>query len=80
MGAHSRRSDPDAGGLITDQLRDAIEVSGESYYALAQRTGVSRQQISRFMAGERDLRFAEAAKLCVALELHLSSVRRHRKL
>ena len=56
---------------IVEQLRRAISKSGESYYALAQRTGVDAVQISRFMAGERDLRLASAAKLAAGLGMEL---------
>ena len=62
---------------VDEQLRRAIAKNcpmsgaGESYYALAKRAGVSGEQISRYMAGERDLRFATAAKLADALGLEL---------
>jgi len=64
-------------GSIVEQLRRAISRqcpmsgTGESYYSLAQRSGVSGEQISRFMAGERDLRLESAAKLAEALGLDL---------
>jgi len=56
---------------IVEQLRRAILKSDESYYALAQRTGVDAVQISRFVNGERDLRFETAAKLAAGLGLDL---------
>lgn len=56
---------------IVEQLRRAILKSGESYYALAQRTGVDAVVISRFAAGERDLRLETAAKLAAGLGMEL---------
>ena len=56
---------------ISDQLRRAISKSGETYYALAQRTGVDAVVISRFVNGERDLRLETAAKLAAGLGLEL---------
>ncbi len=36
---------------VSDQLRRAIEASGESRYAIAQATGVNQSTLSRFMHG-----------------------------
>lgn len=56
---------------LVEQLRRAISNSGESYYALAKRSGVDAVVISRFVAGERDLRLETAAKLADAMGLVL---------
>ena len=37
---------------ISDQLRRAIEQSGQSRYAIWKATGVAQSTLSRFMAGE----------------------------
>jgi len=58
---------------INDQLRKAIEKDGESFYALAKRSGVNAVVISRFACGERDLRLETAAKLAAALGLELTA-------
>lgn len=56
---------------INEQLRKAIEKSGESFYALAKRSGVNAVVISRFASKERDLRLETAAKIAAALGLTL---------
>ncbi len=40
---------------ISDQLRDAIERSGLSWYAIAGETGIDKATIGRFMKGTHDL-------------------------
>jgi transcriptional regulator with XRE-family HTH domain len=51
---------------IVDELRQAIQQSGQSQYALAKSVGVDQSVISRFMAGQRDVTLATAAKLAVS--------------
>jgi transcriptional regulator with XRE-family HTH domain len=58
-------------GLV-EQLRQAIRNSGESLNHLGQRSGVSRDRLSRFLRGERDLTLTAAEKLCFALGLRLA--------
>src|SRR5262245_49183888 len=57
-------------GVVT-QLRQYIRGSGESLASLARRCGVGPDRLSRFMRGERDLTFAAAEKVCLALGLRL---------
>jgi ribosome-binding protein aMBF1 (putative translation factor) len=64
---------------ICDQLRRAISKSGETYYALAQRSGVDAVVISRFVNSERDLRLETAEKLAAALGLELHERKRSAK-
>lgn len=64
---------------MDEQLRRAICNSGETYYALAKRTGVDAVVISRFVAGERSLRLDTAAKLAEALDLELRPRKRTAK-
>ena len=40
---------------ILDDIREAIETSGESRYAIAKATGLSQTTLSRFVNGERGL-------------------------
>jgi transcriptional regulator with XRE-family HTH domain len=56
---------------LAGDLRQAINESGISMYKLAQDTGVSRSQLSRFMREERDLSLGVANKLCEVLGLRL---------
>ena len=64
---------------ISEQLRRAILKTGESYYALAHRTGVDAVVISRFVNDERDLRLETAAKLAAGLGLELLQGKRAAK-
>jgi len=61
---------------IATELRKAIKSSGETYYRLAQESGVAQEQISRFVRGERDLRLETAGKLAAALDLRLTQSER----
>ena len=56
---------------ITDQLKKAIRESELSKWKLAQVAKVDQGVISRFMAGERDLKLETAAKIVAALEMEL---------
>jgi plasmid maintenance system antidote protein VapI len=58
------------GGLV-ETLREAIRRSGRTHYELAQASGITPAQLDRFVAGERDLKLATAAKVTDALELEL---------
>lgn len=64
---------------LTTTLQNAIRKSGLSLYALAKLSGVSKGQLSRFMAGERDIRLTNAGKLCKALGLQLKPTRSKNK-
>jgi len=57
---------------ISDPLRQAIRDSGISQYELAEKTGVSRSTIIRFLTGQRDLYLDSADKLASFLGLRLS--------
>ena len=59
---------------IDTTLRAAIERSGLTVYALSTLAGVTSQQVSRFVKGERDLTLSTASKLAEALGLELVSV------
>ena len=56
---------------LAEQLRRAIAESGLSAEALARALGVGARPIQRFLARERDLRLATAAKVASALGLRL---------
>jgi transcriptional regulator with XRE-family HTH domain len=56
---------------ITDTLREAIERSGLSTKALADRSGVSRPSVIKFRRGECSLRLDMVDKLAAVLNLEL---------
>jgi transcriptional regulator with XRE-family HTH domain len=60
--------------MIDDQLRQAMKASGHSFYALALAAGVRPEMLTRFAAGERDIRLATAAKVAKVLGLSLKAM------
>ena len=50
-------------------LRETIQQSEKSRYAIAKETGVSAGVLSRFVSGERSITIDTADKLCHALGL-----------
>lgn len=61
-----------AAKTLSEQLREAIQASGISGYALAQATGISTGVLSRFINRERDIRMETADKIAKHLEVSLS--------
>ena len=61
-----------ASGRLSQALRDALRTSDKSMYQIAQAAGVSQIVVSRFLAGQRDIRMATADKLAEALGLKLA--------
>tara|TARA_R100000149_G_C5850727_1_gene119509 strand:- start:30 stop:218 length:189 start_codon:yes stop_codon:yes gene_type:complete len=57
--------------MISDQLKTAIKQSEMSNWKLAQVAKIDQGVISRFMAGDRDLRLETAAKIANALGMEL---------
>ncbi len=55
---------------LADRLRDAINKSDETRYAIAKGAEIEQSVLSRFMAGD-DIRLATADKLCEYLGLTL---------
>lgn len=56
---------------LTTVLRKAIRDSGMSMYAICKQSGIDKGQLSRFMAGTRDLQLTTAEELCKLLGLKL---------
>jgi plasmid maintenance system antidote protein VapI len=56
---------------LTAELTRAIEASGLTHYRLGAEAGVAPEVIGRFVARERDIRLATAARLADALGLVL---------
>lgn len=63
---------------LSDQLREAIEVSGYSRYAIWQATGVDQAVLSRFMARKSGLSLESADRLAAFLGLRLVEDKRRR--
>jgi transcriptional regulator with XRE-family HTH domain len=56
---------------FSDELRQAVERSGLSRYAIGAATGLDEGSLSKFMAGERGLRMESIDKLAELLGLHI---------
>ena len=65
-------------GTVTEDLRNALEQSGESRYAVSKATGIPQSGLSRFANGY-SLRGENIDKLAEHLGLELRPVRRQRK-
>lgn len=64
---------------ISEKLKRAIHNDERTSYRLASDAGVRQQVIDRFIAGERDIRLATAAKLAKVLGLDLAAASRPKK-
>jgi DNA-binding phage protein len=62
-----------ANGRLSQSLKDALRASDKSMYEIANTAGISQIVLSRFLAGERDIRMATADKLADALGLTLTA-------
>lgn len=56
---------------LSAALKQAIEKSGYTNYALSQLSGVSQGVLSRFTSGERDITLDTAGKIAAALGAEL---------
>lgn len=57
---------------VTDQLRRAVERSGQTRYAISKATGIPASVLSRFVASGRGLRSENIDRLCAYLGLVLT--------
>ena len=64
---------------LTDQLREAIDASGLSRYAVCKAIGVDQSTISRFMAGKAGLALDTVDKLGELLGLKLVATKKPAK-
>jgi len=64
---------------ITEVIRKAIVDSGLPLQQIADRTGVERASLSRFVRGERSLRLDMADRLATYFELELKPTRNARQ-
>jgi transcriptional regulator with XRE-family HTH domain len=56
---------------VTEQLRQAIDASGQSRYAICKALGIDQAHLSRFMAGDCGLSMDTLDALCEYLGLEL---------
>jgi transcriptional regulator with XRE-family HTH domain len=64
---------------LTPALQEAIENSGLSLKALAERAEMDIGQLSRFMRNERTITLPAAGRLCAVLGLELKPQKREGK-
>jgi len=66
---------------LTESLREAIEQSGQTRYAIAQGTGISEAQLSRFVRRIQGISIENAELIAdhLGLEIVLRPKRRTRK-
>ncbi len=60
---------------VTEQLKKAIDASGQSRYAICKATGIDQAQLSWFMGGECGLSMETVDGLCEYLGLELRPIR-----
>lgn len=60
-------------GGFSEALRSAIQASPKSVYQICKETGISQIVVSRFLAGERDIRLATADRLAKVLGIEVVS-------
>jgi DNA-binding phage protein len=61
------------------QLRDAIEASGMTAYAIAKVSGVDSGILYRFLAGERDLTLDTASRIAAVVGVRFTKPRKGRR-
>jgi transcriptional regulator with XRE-family HTH domain len=61
---------------LSDQIREAIEMCGQSRYAISKATGISEATLSRFMSGERGLTTTALDTLADHLNLNIQASKR----
>jgi hypothetical protein len=69
----------DKGPPVSEQLRLAIDASGQSRYAICKATGIDQGQLSKFMAGKLGLSIDALDILCAYLGLELRPARRKKQ-
>ena len=56
---------------LSDEIRDAVNASGMSRYAIAKARGVAESTMSRFMSGKGGLSMEYIDRLAALLGLHI---------
>ena len=63
---------------LMDDIRDAIENSGDTCYRIALDTGLNKSQLSRLMSGERGLRMEALEMLADHLGYRITLVKKRK--
>lgn len=58
-------------GRLLDDIRDAIEASGQTRYRIAKESGIAESVLSRLMSGERGLSIEGMERLAEYLGLEI---------
>jgi transcriptional regulator with XRE-family HTH domain len=61
---------------IGDQLREAIDKSGMSRYAICKAVEMDQGTMSKFMTGRREISLPTIERLCKLLNLQLTKAKR----
>ena len=64
---------------LQDQLRQAVQDSGRSLYAIAKGAGIAYPVLYRFASGERDLTLETASRLADYFGMRLTRPKRPKK-
>jgi transcriptional regulator with XRE-family HTH domain len=64
---------------FSDEIRQAVESSGLSRYAICKKLGIDQAQLSRFMAGKGWIGQDNLDALAELLELHVAAGKPRRK-
>ncbi len=57
---------------LSDQIRQAVDGSGQTRYRISKQTGIDQSTLSRFMSGERGLPMNTLDKLAGYLDLNIT--------
>jgi predicted XRE-type DNA-binding protein len=58
---------------LSDEIRQAVDASGMSRYAICKQLGILQSSLSRFMSGKGGLMMASLDALAELLDLHLAT-------
>jgi transcriptional regulator with XRE-family HTH domain len=61
---------------LSDEIRQAVDASGMSRYAICKQLGILQSSLSRFMSGKGGLTMASLDALAELLDLHLATDKR----
>lgn len=71
MAKRPTRTKRNMASTVSEQLREAIDTSGQSRYAICKALKIDQAQLSRFMVGQRGLSVTVLDRLCDYLGLEL---------
>jgi transcriptional regulator with XRE-family HTH domain len=71
-----KKREPEEARTVTQQLREQMRRSGLNLVQLSELSGVSAAQLSRFLNAKRGLNTDTVDRLCTALGLQLTKVRK----